>query len=416
MEYLIEAPQHLPVIGSYDVIVVGGGPAGISAAVSAAKLGAKTAIIERFGYLGGQATGGLVILLVGLTDTSNNEAPNRIIKGFCQETITRLEKIKAIKEIGRNVLFEPESMKYIFDKNVIEHSIKPYYHTFVSAAVITDNKLSAIIVDGKAGRAVIKAKVFVDASGDADLAKFSGIAFEFEPKEHLLPITLSFRLGGLDIEKALNTIVNHNDIYKKILHDLGINTKIGGWMPKIHEGEAWFNIAHIDNVNPVCTDDLTNAEIKARSLIKKIVEMFVFNLDGFQKSYLIDSAQQLGIRDSRRIIGLHKYKQEDILNDFDSSIARVPDYKLTGKGFAQIPFECLVSKGIDNVIFTGRCISVEHNLIDMIREIPACMATGQAGGVAAALSSINKEFHCVNVKETDIKQIQKELINQGAII
>ncbi|MEI7474003.1 MAG: FAD-dependent oxidoreductase [bacterium] len=413
MDYIIEAPQHIPIIGFYDVVVVGGGPAGISAAVSAAKLGVKTAIIERFGYLGGQATGGLVILIVGLTEIGTKNPHEPIIKGFCSETIKRLEEMKATRNIGANVLFDAEAMKYIFDRNIEEHSIKPYYHTFASTALKIDNKLSAIIVDGKSGRGAIKAKVFVDSTGDGDLARFSNSAFDMEQKEHLMPITLSFRLGGLDIEKVFNTIIHHNDFYRKLLHDLGINTKIGGWVPTMNENEAWFNIAHVEKVCPISTEDLTFAEIKARSLINKIIEKFVANLDGFEKAYLIDTAPQIGLRDSRRIKGLHRFTKEDVLKEFDTSIAKVPDYTHSGKGFSQLPFECLISKDIDNVIFTGRCISVEHSLLDMFREIPACMATGQAGGIAAALTALSDNN---NVNETDIKDIQRELLIQGAVI
>lgn len=411
MEYMIEAPQEIPVVGSYDVIVIGGGPAGVSAAIASARAGAKTAIIERYGYFGGQATGGLVILIVGLTEVGKADSSQKVIEGICSETINRLQAMKATREIGVNVLFDPEAMKYIFDQMIMENDIKPYFHSFVSGAVSAKGKMTAVILESKSGRIALKSKVFVDATGDADLARLCGVPFDMEIHDNLMPVTLGFRVGGLNIEKVFNTIVHHNDFYKALLEDLGINTRIGGWIPTIHEGEAWFNIAHVEKVNPLDVNELTLAEIKARELIFKIMEKFVVNLDGFENAYLIDTASQIGIRDTRRIKGIHRFEEADILKEFSTSIAKVPDYTHTGKGFAQVPFECLISNELDNVIFTGRSVSVEHKLLDMFREIPACMATGQAGGIAAALTA-----KTLDINKISIKEIQDELIKQRALI
>ena len=196
MEYVTEASRELPVAGEYDVVVLGGGPAGISAAVSAAKAGAKTAIAERNGYLGGQATGGLVILLVGLTD-----GRKKIIKGFCEDTVKRLFELKAAEKVGNNILFDPESLKYVFDCFIQENRIFPYFHNFVSGVIRAENGISGVILEGKSGRRVVKAKAFVDATGDADIAKYCGISFKQEEKEKTLPVTLGFRAGGIDSDR-----------------------------------------------------------------------------------------------------------------------------------------------------------------------------------------------------------------------
>lgn len=407
MEYITEAEQKLPVTENYDVVVLGGGPAGVSAAVSAAKTNAKTALVERYGYLGGQATGGLVILIVGLTD-----GKERIIKGFCQDTIDRLEELGVTQNVGNHVLFDPESMKYIFDCFIEENKVTPYYHSFASGIVKDGDKISGVIIDGKSGRRVLKAKIFVDATGDADLAKYSDITFEQKTKEEALPITLGFRVGGIDTEKALKFVGENYSFYQNLLQELGISTKIGGWIHTTHKNEAWFNISNIENIDITDSDDLTRAEIVGRKQIQGIIKSFKQSIPGFEEGYLIDTASQIGVRDSRRIKGTYYFTSEDAVKTFSDSIAKAPDYTGTGgRGSVQIPYGCLVSKQASNIIFAGRCISVEHKLIDMFREIPCCMATGQAAGIAAALASQKDE----NIHTVEVKEIQKNLTTQGAL-
>ncbi len=405
MDYLTVTESKIPVVDSYDVVVLGGGPAGVSAAVSSARTGAKTAIVERYGYLGGQATGGLVILLVGLTD-----GKNRIIKGFCEETINKLNQISSTKNIGNHVLFDAEAMKYVFDLFIEENGVTPFYHSFVSGMIKKDDKVSAVIIDGKSGKRIIKAKTFVDATGDADLTKFCDIPFEIEGKSSILPITLGFRVGGIDNEKVQRFINEHFDLYRNLLNDLGISTKMGGWLPTLNNNEAWFNISHVEKIDATNADELTIAEITARKQIQQIMRVFREQIDGFENAYLIDTAAQIGVRETRRINGVHRFLKQDIMTDFEDEICRAPDYTGSGRASVSIPFGCLVSESLDNVVFSGRGISVEHDLIDMIREIPCCMATGQAAGIAAALSAKNG----LKINQINIKNLQQILSEQGA--
>ena len=405
MDYLTVTESKIPVVDSYDVVVLGGGPAGVSAAVSSARTGAKTAIVERYGYLGGQATGGLVILLVGLTD-----GKNRIIKGFCEETINKLNQISSTKNIGNHVLFDAEAMKYVFDLFIEENGVTPFYHSFVSGMIKKDDKVSAVIIDGKSGKRIIKAKTFVDATGDADLTKFCDIPFEIEGKSSILPITLGFRVGGIDNEKVQRFINEHFDLYRNLLNDLGISTKMGGWLPTLNNNEAWFNISHVEKIDATNADELTIAEITARKQIQQIMRVFREQIDGFEIAYLIDTAAQIGVRETRRINGVHRFLKQDIMTDFEDEICRAPDYTGSGRASVSIPFGCLVSESLDNVVFSGRGISVEHDLIDMIREIPCCMATGQAAGIAAALSAKNG----LKINQINIKNLQQILSEQGA--
>ncbi len=407
MEYIISSEKIFPIEEEYDVVVLGGGPAGVSAAVSAAKANAKTALVERYGYLGGQATGGLVILIVGLTN-----GKERIIKGFCEDTINRLEKLNAAQNVGNHILFDPESLKYVFDCFLEENKVTPYYHNFISGVIKEEDKVSGIIIDGKSGKRLLKAKNFVDATGDADIAKYCGMPFEQKSKQESLPVTLGFRVGGIDTQKAAKFVAENHSFYQKLLHDIGISTKIGGWIHTTHKNEAWFNISNIENIDITNSDDLTRAEIIGRSQIQKIIDSFKNSISGFEEGYLIDTASQIGIRDSRRIKGIYYFTEEDAVKTFSDSIAKAPDYTGTNKdGSVQIPYGCLISQGIKNVIFAGRCISVEHKLLDMFREIPCCMATGQAAGIAASIAA-QKNYA---VQTINIKELQKILIGQGAL-
>lgn len=407
MEYFYETESKIPVFAEYDVLVLGGGPSGVSAAVSAAKNGVKTAIVERYGYLGGQATGGLVILLVGLTD-----GKERIIKGFCEETIDRLGASGSTKQVGKHVLFDAESMKYLFDCVIEENEITPFYHSFVSEVIMEENIVTGVVIDGKSGRRILKAKTFVDATGDADLAKHCNIPFYQETNENILPTTLGFRVGGIEIEKV-NRFTNENyDFYKNLLKKLGISTQIGGWLQTLNKNEAWFNVSHMENIDITNSDELTKAEIIGRKQIQKIVKKFKEHLPGFENAYLIDTASQIGGRESRRIKGVYSFTTEDINRSFSDTIARAPNYTGSGKGSVQIPYGCLLSSQVDNVIFAGRSISVEHKLIDMFREIPCCMATGQAAGVAASIAAKNS----VSLHQVNVNEIQVELLSQGVSI
>ncbi len=384
----------------YDVVVLGGGPAGVSAAVSAARTGAKTAIIERYGYLGGQATGGLVILIVGLTD-----GKNRITCGICEETLNRLDELKASRPVGKYVMVDPEELKYIFDCMIEENKVIPFYHTLVTGVLKEQGKITRVITESKSGTREFKAKVFIDATGDSDLAKFADIPFDMETKEKAMPVTLGCRVGGIDFEKANQ----HREEIKQELKNLGISTKIGGWLRTTHNNEAWFNVSNIENIDITSADELTKAEIIGRRQIHHIIKKLKDKIPGFEESYLIDTAPQIGVRDSRRIKGVHRFTRDDVNREFEDSIAIAPDYTGSGSGAVQVPYGCLVTKECQNAIFAGRCISIEHELLDMFREIPCCMATGQAAGVAAALAASKTG----NILTINIKEVQKILYDSS---
>ena len=409
MSTIFEKGKELPIIHSSDVVVLGGGPAGISAAVSAAKMGVDVTLIERYGYLGGQATGGLVILLCGLTD-----GRKQIIRGFCQEVINELQAMNAASDLPEGVIFEPEAMKYLFDQLATKNNIKVYFHTFATAMIRNHKQAEYVITESKSGRNAIEGRIFIDATGDADSTEWCNILYEKLNKDKLLPVTLTFRLGNVDVEKAKEFFrQNPNRIGELIqVNDSDIDVNLqGGWLATLNKSEVWFDAVFIKNIDATDIEDLTYGEIKGREIVRKIVDA-IMSLPGFEDAYLEDTAPQLGCRESRRIIGEYVLRREDLDKSFEDSIARARNMFSKKNKSVSIPYRCLIPKGIDNILFAGRCISVSHEVLDLVREIPCCMATGQASGTAAGLAIKDG----VNPRDLNIKDLGDILSAQRVIL
>ena len=410
MKTIFEEGKEVPIIHSSDVIVLGSGPAGISAAVSAARMGADVTLIERYGYLGGQATGGLVIVLCGLTD-----GKNQIIRGFCQEIVDEFQSMGAVSYLPEGVVFEPEAMKYLFEQLAIKNNIKIYFHTVATAMIRNHKQVEYVITESKSGRNAIKGRIFIDTTGDGDSAEWCNIPHEKLGRDKLLPVTLTFRLGNVNVEKAKEFFKQNPKRIKDLIQvndsDIDVNLQ-DGWLATLNKSEVWFDAFFIKNIDTTNVEDLTYAEIKGREMVRKIVDA-VKSLPGFEDSYLEDTAPQIGCRESRRIIGEYVLRKEDFWDkSFEDSIARARNMFSKEYESISIPYRCLIPKGVDNILFAGRCISVSHEVLDLVREIPCCMATGQAAGTAAALAI----KHGVNPGDVNIKELQENLIAQKVIL
>jgi hypothetical protein len=406
---IFEKGRELPIVHSSDVVVLGGGPAGVSAAISAARMGVSVTLIERYGYLGGQATGGLVIVLCGLTD-----GKNQVIKGLCQEIIDDLKTQKAAKWLGPDVVFDPEALKYLLDRHISRYNVKTYFHSFACSMITEDNMVKYVITESKSGRKAIAGKIFIDATGDGDTAKWCDVPYEKVDKEKLLPVTLTFRVGNVDIEKARRFIEEKPEEYTKIIRSHSqeyLDLKLEGWVGTMNESEVWFDAIHIKNVDATDVEDLTFAEMKGRAMVRKALEVYSHIL-GFEDAHLIDTASQIGCRESRRIVDEYYLEKKDLDIEFEDSIARANNiFSEPGRSIS-IPFRCLIPSKMDNLLYAGRCISVSHEMLDLVREIPCCMATGQAAGTAAGLAV----KHGINPRDVNIKELQENLRVQKVIL
>jgi len=413
----ITLPQaSVPVFARPDVLVVGGGSAGLSAAVAAARNGAKVMLLERFSYLGGLATGGLIILLLTMDDGRGRQA----VGGVCQEIVERMERRGAVyyppreqwndsdpKLVGHysqwglvwgsgphrvrySVAFEPHEFIFAADQMLKESGVRPLYQTWACEPVIEDRKIQAVVVQNKNGRRAISAKVVIDATGDGDLFAAAGEPFELERVHPWL----WFEMSNVD-GSALPT------------KGLFFHTPGGGRVLVPWGGEAR-TARKIDATDPM---EVSDALVDCREMVMAEAGRLRASVPGFENATVSLIADQLGITESRRLQGEYVMTREDLDRAFDDVIARTGHWTKYDCVY-NIPYRSLLPREVDNLLVAGRCISVDHRVHHATKEIPSCMATGEAAGTAAALALRSG----VELKQLDIPALQKQLRDQGAIL
>lgn len=436
-----------------DVLVVGGGPAGIIAAQAAAEDGLEVTLIESRSFLGGNMTIGLPIL--GFLGQKGNQ----IIKGLPQKFIERLKAIKAASEhrpcpLHMSItLVEPEAVKTIALKMLVESGVDVQLYTFCVDVIKSGDELKGVIVESKAGREAIMAKVVIDCSGDADVAFRAGVPCgQGNETGGVQPPTLMFCMGGVDTEKLRLSIVEEPRTYltdfipaeyygqnnqfivvglrqlmNKAREDgLVLPTERTIIITGLREGEVWINMSSVQGVNGVDPESLSMGEIKGREQVSEIQKYLTMYVPGFENSYFTKMAPFLGIRETRRIVGKYIMTKEDVLNcgRFEDAIA-VASYPLDlhhpeGGGCTlqwcgdcyDIPYRSLVPLKVENLLVAGRSISTTHEAMSAIRVMAPCMAMGEAAGRAAAMA-VKKG---VSPSKIIVDELQKELLTKGAYL
>lgn len=411
----------------YEVVIVGGGTAGVAAAIAAARNDADTLLIERYGFLGGTMTAGLVNPF--MTFYAGEE---QIIQGIFQEMLERLEDMNGYDEKTKS--FDVEVMKIVLDRMIGEAGVKPLLHTCVIGTSMKANMIRGVEIHNKSGRKTVLGEVLVDSTGDGDVAVMAGAPYEKGRTEDGLtqPMTLNFRMGGVDVEK-----MPPRDVVNRLFREA--KARGGITFPREHvlffsttrKGEIHFNTTRVIKVDGTNAEDLTYAEIEARKQMIQLVRFLKERVSGFEDAYLLTSGTQVGIRETRRIVGDYVFTGEDITKakKFNDVIARgsywIDIHSPTGEGQEKtnfymkgppagasydIPYRCIVPKKVDNLLIAGRCISSTHEAQAAIRVIPIVIAIGQAAGTAAALS-VKRD---VSPRELDISLLQETLRKQGA--
>ncbi len=473
----------------WGVAVVGGGTAGFVAAIAAARAGAHTLLLERYQPLGGMMTGGLItgIHTMRIHRDIRTLHPNQatgyqaeqVIRGIAQEVVDRLIDLGGAYgrkgEASSIVRFDAEVLKYLISEMLEEAGVEVWLASLMTDVVVAEAAVKGITVHNKSGRHLVEADAFVDATGDADVAVAAGAPFEIgRPQDGwTMPASMVFLMGGVDLKKTF-AFVRENpegleggdiDIIEKLHREgkpinLRYSTKAfkhvapedlprapGAKNPlthlllntSIHGGRV------VPDVTRHCTDsvyglnladarDLSEGILRARRHIMQYVSFWRKYIPGYENAYLLQTADQLGIRETRRIVGDYVMTAEDVRNaaKFPDKIARggramnvhsEDGWSAAAEGFSgkqwletkggrsyDVPYRCLLPRNVEGVVVSGRCISVDHMALGALRGEPLCMATGQAAGVAAALASQLK----VTPRQLDVALVQHKLIEQGA--
>jgi ribulose 1,5-bisphosphate synthetase/thiazole synthase len=405
MEYHIEKEQKIPVKYSADIIVAGGGVAGVAAAISASRDGAQVILIERYGQLGGQATGGLVTVHLGYgrLEFGLNKEIGQAILDRGAGSIETMDNWDWVDDMGftskQRILYDGEDMKFLLERMLVEENVEILYHSYIVGTVIEDNVVKGVIIESKAGRSVAEGKVVVDATGDGDVFVHAGA--EYEVEEHPWGITLGHRFGGVDMMKALHFQIENKVEYEALIDKL--ETIIGVrymWRPSAREGITLCMGPRLNNYDVLDPRDSTRLEIKGKEIAMKTLDFLKENVPGFEKAFIVEFAPQFGIRTTRRVVGEYILSTEEVKSGarFDDAIIR---------SIYDVPYGVLLPKKIDNLLVAGRCISMTPG-VDELRLIGPCIATGEAAGTAAALA-FNKN---VKPRDVDIKELQSALKNR----
>lgn len=405
MNTIEEPARQLQVIEEAEVVVAGGGPGGVAAAIAAAREGADVLLVERYGYLGGLATGGNVISLPPF-----EEGGDQVIQGLAREFRSTLEaRGDARSPAGAwraDVFdFDPEAWKALSLSLCREAGVRFLFHSWVAASIATDGVIEGIAIECKSGRLAIRGKVFVDATGDGDVLAWAGAAFE--KSDHR--IGLVPRFGGIDHERFYAWRRAEPDAWQAFC--AAMRDCIGEEWHPIHsyrDDVTWLNNGLPGDALDV--RDLTRIEIALREQIAEVHVLYRERVPGFEESFVLDTAPQIGTRESRRITGPYRLTLDDLAGGrFEDSVGLGNRYDIEGHVW-QFPYRCLVPEGIENGLATGRCISTTHEAHEFTREIHNCLVVGQAAGVAAALAAKSGAA----VSDIDISDLQSRLRGQGA--
>jgi hypothetical protein len=445
------------VIAETDVLVVGGGPAGLGAAIGAAEAGAAVILAERYGFLGGNATAALVMPLMSfhtqkpvaqqagaVTLFPTDHGPgNPVISGVLTKLVNRLvERGGAIPpslKTGYVVPFDPEVFKLVAFELLDESGVKFLLHA-LAGEVIGGNEVRGVVFETKSGPLVVKARATVDCTGDGDIAALAGAPYETGRGEDGMPNPMSLLFRMTEFQRAhFEKYVNeHPDQWYGVhgLWDLIQSARANGELDLPREDILFFGTTHDKEVSVNSTRiirvmgtdvwDLTYAEWEGRRQMRQIASFLTRYVPGFENAYVVQSGVNVGVRASRRIMGDYKLTADDVLQarSFDDVVARgsypIDIHSPEGKGTIMlrlpagqaydIPLRTLLPENVHNLAVAGRCISGTYEAQASFRAMPICMATGQAAGVCAALAArAGKSPH--DVRATDV---QAELLRQGA--
>ncbi|MDQ3938352.1 MAG: FAD-dependent oxidoreductase, partial [Chloroflexota bacterium] len=392
----------------YDVIVVGAGSAGSCAAISAARSGARTLLVDRLGFMGGTSTAVLDTFYAFYTP---GEAPRRVVGGLGWEIVGALTAQGVAFErpntygAGTGVTYDQETLKLIWERLADESGVELLLHTWATGVQRGAGRISAIRIWNKGGERWLRSTVMVDASGDADVCAMAGVGYDdARTSEKIQSLSTLFRLANVDVERAART--PKAELWARMRDaaatgEYDLPRLEGSWHRTPFAGVVMVHMTRIPNVDATDPVQLTRAELEGRRQVREYHRFLRDRVPGFETSVVVATSPSIGVRESRRVYGDYRLTREDVLGAqrFDDEIALcgapIEDHRAGGDtewryvsegGVYGIPYRCLLPVGVEGLLVAGRCFSATHDAHASARSMGTCMAMGQAAGTAAALA------------------------------
>jgi hypothetical protein len=430
-----EPARQIPVYGTSQVLIVGGGPAGFAAAVAAARDGAEVTLVERYGCLGGLSTGGLVIWIDRMTDWQGR----LVVAGIGKELMDICDQEGAligppreqwgskdslhaaywgVRTSGQRGIvnysptIDPEVLKLVSNDLVREAGVHVVLHSWVVAPIVEDGAVRGVICESKEGRFALQADVVVDCSGDGDVFAMAGADFEndFIAEATNARLNTSFRLGNVDMRRYLDWRMLHPEKYRELMrqHD-DRNWSSSAAFVTPYDSVALFVGPKFSGYSALSVKDLTEVEFRSRDTAREVLSWFRANMPGFERAWILDTASQIGTRHSRRLAGTAKVTVDAWKSDgrSDESIGLCPGLSPEFPTL-EIPYGALVPEKLNGLLAAGRNLSSDPGSHIALREIPECWVLGQAAGVAASIAVRQR----VEPRQVDTAELQRRLRSQ----
>jgi hypothetical protein len=414
--YITEPERKTAIGGEFDVIVLGGGPAGIAAAAAAAMHGRKVLLVERYGFLGGMGTAAGVTNFCGLHANVHGEI-RRVVHGVTDDLLARIDRLGGLNAphavLGKTFAqaYDTAAYKCAADDVLLSRGVEISFHALaVGVMMDTPRRIKALLIETRSGRSAMFAEVFLDCSGDGDLAAFAGAPYEKGDADgNMLYPTMMFRVNGVDAVLAGDAWRTVPALMEAAEHRGFKFPRKGAIVrPQKHSSEWRVNVTQVKNSQGLAVDatdgkQLSAGEIEGRRQALTFFEFLRREAPGFADAYIVDIPPQLGVRETRRILGMYQLTADDVIScsDFSDTIGvngwpienhvagdvvwRWPDIP-GSRGFNQLPYRMLSPPGFDNLLVAGRCASMTHEAQSAARVSGACFVMGQAAGTAAHLS------------------------------
>lgn len=421
-------------MSGYDVVVVGAGSAGASAAITAARQGARTLLLDRLAFMGGTSTAVLDTFYAFYTP---GEVARRVVGGIGWEVVERLTAEGVAFErpntygAGTGVTYDQETLKVIWEGLAADAGVDLLLHTWATGASVTEDRLEAIRIWNKGGERWVEAPVIVDASGDADVAALAGVDHDNAAKQgKVQSLSTLFKLANVDVERAAS--VKKAELWDRMREaaesgDYALPRVEGSWHRTPFAGVVLIHMTRIPNVDATDPEQLTRAEVEGRRQVREYARFLRDRVPGFEDAVIVATSPAIGVRESRRVHGDYVLTRDDVLTGrrFDDEIALcgapIEDHHAGGdtewryvaeSGVYGIPYRCLLAAGIEGLLVAGRCFSATHDAHASARSMATCMAMGQAAGTAGAMAAAAG----ITPRAVAVDDLRQRLLDAGAVL